>query len=50
MGLRPTDEDARKAKAPVAYARGSERERYRAATVRESVPLMRSWTSVFNGA
>ncbi len=41
MGLRPTKghEDARKTKSPVAYARGSERGRYRAATVRESVPL-----------
>ena len=51
MSLRPTKghEDARKTKSPVAYARGSERGRYRAATVRESVPLMRSWTNVFNG-
>ena len=33
---------ATKAKSPVAYARGSERkECYRAATVRESVPLVR---------
>jgi hypothetical protein len=42
MGLRPTkgDEDAGKSKSPLAYARGSERkECYRAATVRESVPL-----------
>ncbi len=37
MGLRPTKghEDARKAKSPVAYARGSERGRYRTATARE---------------
>ena len=42
MGLRPTngDEDAGKSRSPVAYARGSEpKESYRAATVRESVPL-----------
>ncbi len=53
MGRRPTkgDEDARKAKSPVAYARGSERGRYRAATVRESVPLsFNHATNVFNGA
>jgi hypothetical protein len=50
-GLRPTkgDEDAEKPKAPVAYARGSERGRYRTATVRESVPLFLQ-TNVFKGA
>jgi hypothetical protein len=45
---RPTKhgEDAEKAKPPVAHARGSERKRYRTATVRESVPLARPKKSV----
>jgi hypothetical protein len=45
MGLRLTksDEYAQNPKSPVADARGSERvPSYRAATVRESVPLKRS--------
>jgi hypothetical protein len=50
MGLRPTkgDEDAWEKKSPVAYARGSERDRYRTATVRESVLLFLQ-TNVFKG-